>query len=211
MLLPSKLDAHQYLSEAAQINPGAWVNHSKFAAQAAYNIASRIDGMDPDAAYIMGLLHDIGRRAGIINLSHAYTGYFFMMQEGYPQAARICITHSFIDKNVNGAHMYWDGTTEELETVKAFLNGIEYDLYDHLIQLCDAVSVSSGYWLIEKRLLDVGLRRGTDQHAPQRWQALLNIKELFDQKLGFPVYKLLPGVIKNTFGYSPNGKDSTHV
>lgn len=210
MHLPNKQQAHTYLAEAALINPGQWVPHCEYAAQAAYSIASKIDGLDPDAAYVMGLLHDIGRRVGIIDLSHCYTGYQFMLEEGYPHIARICITHSFINKDTRGAEQNWDGDFKDLETMRAFLTSIEYDDYDRLIQLCDAISVSSGYWLMEKRLLDVGIRRGVSDSSPERWQALLDVKNTFEKRLGFSVYQLLPGVIENTFDFSPNGKDFSH-
>lgn len=40
---------------------------------AARNIASKISGMDADKAYIVGMLHDIGRRVGIVNIpKHVY-------------------------------------------------------------------------------------------------------------------------------------------
>lgn len=91
MHLPNQQQAHAYLAEAALLNPGPWVSHCEYAAQAAHTIASKIDGLDPDAAYVMGLLHDIGRRVGIIDLSHCYTGYRFMLEEGYPLCLFTCM------------------------------------------------------------------------------------------------------------------------
>ena len=51
--------------------------------------------MNPDAAYVMGLLHDIGRREGIMDMRHIYAGYLFMSSLGYDDSARICLTHCF--------------------------------------------------------------------------------------------------------------------
>ncbi len=56
---------------------------------------------------------------------------------------------------------------EDMRWVEKYLAGLEYDDYDRLIQLCDAVSMDTGYWLIEKRLLDVGIRRGVTKFSPQ--------------------------------------------
>lgn len=42
--------------------------HSMNVGVAARNIAERIPGMDPTKAYIIGLLHDIGRRMMLMNL-----------------------------------------------------------------------------------------------------------------------------------------------
>lgn len=207
MHLPNKEQAHVYLKEAALLNPGGWIAHSEYAAQAAYAIATHIPELDPDAAYILGLLHDIGRRVGIIDLSHAYTGYQFMMKEGFSDMARICISHSFVVKDTRSGKMNWDGGEKSLAAVQDYLDTIEYNLYDRLIQLCDAVSVSTGYWLIEKRLLDVGLRRGVSPTSPETWKQILAIKEAFDTQLGFSVYQLLPGIVENTFGFNPNGSE----
>lgn len=207
MLLPSKEQAHAYLAEAAELNPGAWITHSEYAAQAAFNFATRIAHLDADAAYIMALLHDIGRRKGVFNLIHSYHGYQFMLEEGYPDAARICITHSFPEFDTSGAPAYWDGTAAELADLRHYLTTIEYNDYDRLIQLCDAVSTGNGYWLIEKRLLDVGLRRGVHSGSPNRWRKTLALKDYFEVLLGESVYSFLPGVIENTFGFSPNGKE----
>lgn len=211
MNLPDRKQAHAYLEEAASLNPGSWINHSQNAALAAYEIASHIPALDAEAAYTLGLLHDIGRRVGVINLSHSYTGYQFMLAEGYPDVARICITHSFVEKDTRNAEQKWDGEEGSLQMVRNYLETIEYTHYDRLIQLCDAVSVSTGYWLIEKRLLDVGIRRGVNPTSPERWKDTLAVRDEFDQLLGFSVYELLPGVVENTFGFSPNGKDGNHA
>ena len=63
-----KLDrkrAELELERAGKLNPGKWTDHSRYTAQACENIAARCDGMSPDTAYCYGLLHDIGRYAGV--------------------------------------------------------------------------------------------------------------------------------------------------
>jgi HD-like signal output (HDOD) protein len=44
------------------------VEHSINTGLAARNIAEKIPGMDSEKAYILGILHDIGRRAGIVTI-----------------------------------------------------------------------------------------------------------------------------------------------
>ena len=51
--------------------------------------------MDAEKAYVLGLLHDIGRKFGVRHLGHVSDGYRFMMSLGYDEAAKICLTHSF--------------------------------------------------------------------------------------------------------------------
>ena len=54
--------AQRELSLAAQLNPGPWEQHSISVANNARLIAAHVPHMDSDKAYVMGLMHDIGRR-----------------------------------------------------------------------------------------------------------------------------------------------------
>lgn len=55
------------LEEAAGLNPGPWVEHNKTAGFCARAISEKCGDMNPDVAYVMGLLHDVGRREGIMD------------------------------------------------------------------------------------------------------------------------------------------------
>ncbi len=82
---------------AGRLNPGPWVKHSMNVGVAARNIAGKISGMDPTKAYIVGLMHDIGRRVGIVDIpTHVYEGYKYCMEKGWDEVARICMTHSYL-------------------------------------------------------------------------------------------------------------------
>jgi len=63
MLTPK--DAEKELREGALLTPGQWEQHCMSVGNNARLIAEKVPGMDCDKAYVMGLLHDIGRRAGI--------------------------------------------------------------------------------------------------------------------------------------------------
>ena len=57
----------------------------------ALNIAQKVSGMDGDKAYIVGMLHDIGRRVGIVNIpKHVYEGYKYAMDRGWDEASLLC-------------------------------------------------------------------------------------------------------------------------
>lgn len=59
-----KLDcktAELELEKAEKSNPGRWAAHSRYVAMACKNIAHRCGILSADEAYILGLLHDIGR------------------------------------------------------------------------------------------------------------------------------------------------------
>ena len=96
-MFPTKEAAEQLLNWASELNPGPWTDHCKVAARAAETIAARC-GLDTDRAYVSGLLHDIGYysyRDGKGEKDHIFAGYDLMMQKGYTDSARICLTHSF--------------------------------------------------------------------------------------------------------------------
>ena len=159
-----KLDrkrAELELERAGKLNPGKWTDHSRYTAQACENIAARCNGMSPDAAYCYGLMHDIGRYAGVTSEKHLIDGY------------RFCLEH--------------------------FVKNAVYDDYDRLVQLCDSLALPSGFCLLEKRFVDVALRYGTPPVMAERWRRILEIRDMFEEKINGSIYDLLPGVEENTF------------
>jgi len=201
--IPSLDESEAYINEAQRLNPGPWLQHSRVAAGAAQAIAGQHPGLDPQAAYIMGIMHDIGRREGVTDMRHALDGYRFLMEKGYPDAARVCISHSFPVKDLNSAAGKWDCTADEMDFLRDYLSTVVFDEYDRLIQLCDAIALPTGFCLVEKRLVDVALRRGVNEYSIPRWQAFLDLQQHFENVIGQSIYKVLPGVVENTFGFVP--------
>jgi hypothetical protein len=201
--VPTIEAATQLMSEAEKRNPGLWVKHSFFTAQAAANIASVHPALDPSVAYILGYLHDIGRREGVTSNRHIIDGYFYLLKMGYDDAARICLTHPFALKNIDVISGKWDCSQEEFEFVREYLSKIEFNVYDRLIQLCDAVSLPGGFCLMEKRMVDVAIRYGVNPYTVEKSKAYFEIQKEFEQVIGDSIYKLLPGVVNNTFGFFP--------
>jgi hypothetical protein len=200
--LPTLETAEAYLSEGEQLNPGPWVAHSRHVAQAARLIARQHPSLDPDSAYTLGLLHDIGRRFGKAEMRHILDGYNFLHAEGYEDAAQICLTHSFPKKDVRVAAGKWDCSEEELRFVIDYLAVVEYTAYDALIQLCDCLALPDGFCLLEKRFVDVALRYGTNEHTLDKWRAYFELRDRFSREIGRSVYTVLPGVAENTFGFA---------
>jgi hypothetical protein len=203
MNIPTRREAETLLHEARELNPGPWVEHSHYAAQAAEAIARRCAGMDADAAFVLGCLHDIGRRAGVTGMRHIIDGYYFLLEKGYAEAARVCLTHSYPTGRAHAAQEDWDGRPTDLAFVKEYLARTEYDDYDKLIQLCDCLALPSGFCLIEKRLVDVTMRYGANRYSVPRWKAYFRLQAEFEQTMGVSIYSILPGVVENTFGISP--------
>jgi hypothetical protein len=202
MKIPTRAEADCLMTEAEHKTPGPWVKHALFAAQAAELISARHPRLDAETAYVLGYLHDIGRQEGVTDMRHVIDGYTFLSALGYEDAARICLTHSFPVQDVQAHSGEWDCTEEELQFVKDYLAKVEYDEYDRLIQLCDALASHTGFWLIEKRLVDVAIRRGTNSMTIFKWKAFLGLQKEFEKEIGLSIYKLLPGVVENTFGFS---------
>jgi len=200
--IPTRQQAENYLDEASRFNPGPWVDHSKQAAETAERIATAHSELDPESAYILGLLHDIGRREGIAGMRHVIDGYNFMIEEGFPDSARICLTHSYPIADVNAGSSPWDGSTTERKFIAQYLAEIEYTPYDQLIQLCDAICLPTGPVLMEKRLLDVTLRFGSNDFTIHKWRAFFDIQNEFEKAIGKSIYRLLPKVVENTFGFN---------
>ena len=94
----------------------------------------------------------------------------------------------------------WDCPAAERCFVQDYLRETEYDLYDRLIQLCDALSLPTGCCLLEKRLVDVALRHGVNALTVAKWRAFLGIKDELEGLLGESIYGRLPGVVERTFG-----------
>ena len=200
MNIPTLEKTKELLAEAQQLNPGPWVQHSIHVAEAAHAIATPHPDLDPDVAFILGYLHDIGRRAGVTDMRHILDGYTFLHDLGYEDAAQICLTHSFVLRDINSVAGKWDCTPQELDFIQGYMDAVQMTDYDRLIQLCDALALATGFSLIEKRLMDVTLRRGFNEFTLARWREYLALQQQFEAKIGCSIYSRLPGVVENTFG-----------
>ncbi|WP_058301228.1 HD domain-containing protein [Gorillibacterium timonense] len=190
MNIPTINKANEMFNDAVRRNPGAWENHSLLVADCASTISKQCKNLDADAAYIFGLLHDIGRREGITTMRHIYDGYLYLKGQRYDDAARICLTHSFPLKSVHAYSGENDCTKDETSFINDYLQNIEYSDYDKLIQLCDALAYPTGVSLIEKRLIDVTMRHGFNEYTLPKWEAFFNLKNEFDSKCNCNIYRL---------------------
>lgn len=191
--------AEQELTDALDLNPGPWGGHSRSVADNARMIAEKVPNLDPEKAWVLGLMHDICRRFGITGLAHTLDGYDYLMGMGHPEAARVCLTHSFPIKGIETFFGKVDVPPERAAFLERFLAETEYDDYDRLIQLCDAISLPAGACIMEKRLLDVALRHGFPEGTLEKWTAFLKLKKYFDERCGCCIYELLPNVMENSY------------
>ena len=188
-MIPDLNTARRLLEEGWQCNPGPWKNHSLTAARCAMTIAERLrqrgDNIDPEKACILGMLHDIGRREGVTYLAHTIDGYDYLMGLGYDEAARICLTHSFPEKDVNTYIGRHDISAEDEQRLIRLLYSFDYNDYDRLIQLCDSISMPDGPASIIERMTDVKNRYG--YYPQEKWDKNLALKRYFEEKMGCSV------------------------
>lgn len=195
---PDRKTAEQALKEAYQSNPGVWVDHSRYAAQACENIALHCADLDSEKAYILGLLHDIGRYPGVTSERHLIDGYRYSMERGWEKAAQICISHAFMIQDIHTSIGKFDVSEEDYLFMEQFVRNAVYDDYDRLVQLCDSLALPTGFCILEKRFVDVTIRYGVHPATIDRWKKILEIKEYFQEKMGCSIYEVLPGVVENS-------------
>ncbi len=203
-MLPTIEEAEKELQIAGELNPGPWVKHSLNVGIAARNIAEKIPGMDAEKAYIVGVLHDIGRRVGIVNIpKHVYEGYKFCVEKGWDEVAKVCMTHSYVRMQ---EEFQYEPTTEEEVAIKEYIMSCEADDYDRLIQLCDSLATDYGFVIIEKRFVDVTRRYGIMEGYVKGWNKTFEIKENFEKVMGCSVYDVLPDIGRTTLLSPPPWK-----
>lgn len=199
-LFPSRHEAELLLQNGYDENPGPWVKHCKTTARAAETIAKKC-GLDTEKAYVLGLLHDIGYayfRDYKGRTSHIVLGYEYCLQKEFGAVARICLSHSFPYKNINaygGKDTNW--SEEEKENIIQFIADTDFDDYDKLIQLCDALATTEGVCLIDKRILDVVRRNGFNEFTVRKWEATFALKDYFDHLCGENIYNFFTEEIIN--------------
>lgn len=185
-MLPTREEAMALVRDGLSCNPGAWGRHCLTAAHCAEKIANACGDMDAEKAYILGLLHDIGRKFGVRHLGHVSDGYTYMKSLGYDEAAKICLTHSFNAQTVDEYIENFDVSEKELTLIKTELAKVIYDEYDWLIQLCDSLAGAEGVLDIEARMNDVKKRYGS--YPQKKWDSNIHLMHYFEAKMGQNIY-----------------------
>ncbi len=185
-MLPTREKAIELISEGLACNPGLWGKHCLTAAHCAEKIAEACGDMDSEKAYVLGLLHDIGRKFGVRHLGHVSDGYTYMKSLGYDEVARVCLTHSFNNHKVDEYIGKFDVSKEELTLIKHELDKVIFDEYDKLIQLCDCLAGTNGVLDIEMRMSDVKRRYGF--YPQQKWDSNIRLMHYFEGKINKSIY-----------------------
>jgi hypothetical protein len=85
------------------------------------------------------------------------------------------------------------------ELVEILNEHSQYDLYNKVVTLCDALADADGFTTLEKRLVSVGLRHGTNSHTSLHWKGFYEIKKELETLLEKSIYAFLPEVEKSIY------------
>ena len=170
-----------------------YIFHTRGVAESAKIIAAHTSDMDSEKAYILGLLHDYGKKYDecICGKFHGQVGFEEMNAKGYPAVAKICLTHSFPRQNFVDAD-YSSYRPEWRTWAHNELAKVSYDDYDRLIQLCDMFFEGMTKVDVETRFSCIINRYHLDPKVVEVLRADTNRnKEYFEQKTGYNIYELL--------------------
>ena len=164
--------------------------HCTSVAACAEIIASSTKDLNPQKSYILGLLHDYGKIIDEKEAFHGNTGHNLMIKKGYNPVAKICITHSFPNKEFKIKDYNYD--KDELKKSKALLDNMEYDDYDRLIQLSDLLVINLAFVPIKERIINIQTNYDVAPSiAKKKYKEAMHLKKYFDNKCGIDIYKLL--------------------
>lgn len=192
-LLDVLVDGYSKQYSVDSTAPSLLRQHSLLVAACAEILAAKIHGMDSKKAYALGLLHDYGK---VINekdnkLFHGLTGYKIMSELGYDEVAKICLTHTFINKDFKHED-YQAYDSKELTACKKLLKNIDYDDYDRLIQLSDMMVTVVGFKTLKERMIYIRDKYNIcNLTMKKKYRQVLKLKDYFDKLCGCDVYKLL--------------------
>ena len=77
-----------------------------------------------------------------------------------------------------------------------FIKEHEYTIYEKIINLCDLMCTSKVLTL-DKRLIEIMIRRGAYPNSQYHIKEAYKLKEYFDNLLGFNLYDLFPEIKNN--------------
>lgn len=183
------------LKEAEKIaTDTGWIKHSICVGNSASKIAEALN-LDEDKAKTLGYIHDIGKSVGEFT-GHVMNGYYYIKELGYDEEyANICLTHSYLNNDVNCTA---GGIPSDIPFRTEFIKNHEYTIYEKIINLCDLMCPQgSKVFTIDKRLIDIMLRRGAYSNTQYHIKETYKLKEYFDDLLGYNLYDLFPEIKDN--------------
>ena len=178
-----------------------WIEHCISVGNTAGKIAKALNekgcNVDVDKVVTLGYVHDIGKYSDKSHI-HAIKGYEYLKQQGYDdEYCNICLTHSYLNNDILCTAGGVPDPNENL-FLTDFIKNHEYTIEEKLINLCDLMCSREGkVFTIDKRLIDLIIRRGAHTNTQYHVKETYKLKEYFDNLLGYDLYDLLPEIKDN--------------
>ena len=184
-------EALEWLENAkSNTDNDAWIQHSIHVGNAASIIASHLN-LDSSKAKVLGYIHDIGKSVGDLK-EHVMNGYYFLKDKGYDiEYANISLVHSYLNNDI---HCTGAVHPKDIKFRTEFIKNHQYTIYEKIICLCDLLCTSVGVTFLERRLVDILLRRGVHDNTIYHIQNARKLKDEIDSMLGFNLYDLFPNI-----------------
>ena len=121
-----------------------------------------------------------------------------MKDKGYDEEyCNICITHSYLNNDIvctaGGVP-----NPDDKPLIAEFIKTHKYTTEEKLINLCDLMCPQGGkVFTIDKRLIDIMIRRGAYSNTQYHIKETYKLKEYFDSLLGYNLYDLFPEIKEN--------------
>lgn len=201
MRLTSK-DARNLLEEERKkSNDDRWIEHCLCVGDSAGRIAKALNekgyNVDIDKTITLGYLYDIGKYNGESH-GHVMRGYEYLKERGYDdEYCNICLTHSYLNNDIVCTAGGVPNPNDNL-FLTDFIKNHEYTIEEKLINLCDLMCPQGNkVFTIDKRLIDIMIRRGAYSNTQYHIKETYKLKEYFDSLLGYNLYDLFPEIKEN--------------
>ena len=176
-----------------------WIEHCISVGDSAGRIAKalcekEIDvDVDIDKAITLGYLHDIGKYNGESH-GHVMRGYEYFYDDEY---TNICLTHSYLNNDIVCTAGGVPNPKDNIFLTN-FIKNHEYTIEEKLINLCDLMCPQGNkVFTIDKRLIDIMIRRGAYSNTQYHIKETYKLKEYFDNLLGYNLYDLFLEIKEN--------------
>ena len=201
MKLTSK-DARELLEkERKNSNDDRWIEHCICVGNSAGRIAEALNekgqNVNIDKTIALGYVHDIGKYNGE-SKGHVMRGYNYLKERGYDEEyCNVCLTHSYLNNDIICTAGGIPDPNKNL-FLTDFIKNHEYTIEEKLINLCDLMCPQGNrVYTIDKRLIDIMIRRGAYSNTQYHIKETYKLKEYFDDLLGYNLYDLFPEIKDN--------------
>lgn len=176
-----------------------WIDHCICVGNTAGKIAEALNEkgykVDIDKAITLGYVHDIGKYNGRSH-GHVMNGYNYMKEHGYDEEyCNICLTHSYLNNDIICTA---GGIPDPNENpfLTDFIKNHEYTMEEKIVNLCDLMCPQGSIvFTIDKRLIDIMIRRGAHSNTQYHIKETYKLKSYFDNLLGYNLYNLFPDIV----------------